>query len=99
MKHLLITLEVRDGEREHTHRCLHTTRGNNIQFAAERYASTYWGEGTREDDYWWFFGEIIVKLERVTELTEYEFKLMDNLFNGITNKAFDDFVENADMPQ
>jgi hypothetical protein len=93
MKHLLITLKIQDGEREHTHRCLHTTTGNNVQFAAQHYASNYWGEGERDKilskDRWWFFGgEIAVLVESVTELTENEFKLMDEIFCGDTERSF-----------
>lgn len=86
MKYLLITLKVQDGERSHTHRNLHTTNAENINFAAERYASTYWGWGEREDNYWWFHGEITVRLERVTEVSEYEYKLMSELFGGRTGR-------------
>lgn len=81
MKYLLITIDAREGERVHTHRCLHTTTGNNIQFAAQRYISTYWGWGEREDDWWWFHGEITLELRMVKELSEYEYRLMSELFS------------------
>lgn len=81
MKYLLIILDVREGERVHTHRVLHTTNAKNIQFAAERYVSTFWGEGEREDNYWWFFGEITAKLKMVKELSEYEYRLLSELFS------------------
>jgi hypothetical protein len=88
MKHLFITLNVRDGEREHTHRILHTTNANNIWFAAQRYASTFWGEcdeRSKGDKGWGFFNEIIVEVENVVEITETEFQLMSDIFGGRLN--------------
>jgi len=82
MKHLFIELEVREGERVHTHRILHTTLAENIYFAAERYVASFWGWGEREDNHWWFFGEITATLKKVMEITEYEYKLMGRIFSG-----------------
>jgi hypothetical protein len=85
MKYLFITLDVQDGERKHTHRILHATKGNNIEFAAQRYVSNFWGNGERqnkEDDFWWFFGEITCRLSNVVEISEYEYKLMSDIFGG-----------------
>ena len=92
MKYLLITLQVREGERVHTHRCLETTNAKNIYFAAERFASKYWGYGEREDDYWWFHGEIIVEVKSVIELTEYEYNLMSRLFSGHKQENYFEIV-------
>jgi hypothetical protein len=89
MKYLLITLAVQDGERRHDHRCLHTTNAQSIDFAAQRYAASFWGYGERqnkEDDFFWFFGEITVRLTAVIELTEYEYKLMSDIFGGRINR-------------
>ena len=78
MKYLFIELLVQDGERSHTHKILHTTTGNDIKFAAERYASTYWGYGSYEHGIgWWFDGEIVVKVNNVIELTKEEFECLD----------------------
>jgi hypothetical protein len=85
MKYLLITLAVQDGERRHDHRCLHTTNAKDINFAAQKYAASFWGYGERqskEDDFFWFFGEITVRLTSVVELTEYEYKLLSDIFGG-----------------
>jgi len=85
IKYLFITLDVQDGERKHTHRILHSTPGENIEFAAQRYVAAFWGQGERynkEDDYFWFFGEITCRLSNVVELTEYEYKLMSRIFSG-----------------
>jgi hypothetical protein len=85
MKYLFITLDIQDGERKHTHRVLHTTPGENIEFAAQRYVADFWGWGERynkEDDFFWFNGEITGKLSNVVELSEYEYKLMSRIFSG-----------------
>jgi hypothetical protein len=84
MKYLFITLKVQDGENSHTHRILHTTPGDNIELAAQRYAATYYPDEPERTNSWWFFfsGTIAVEVERVTELTEYEYKLMSRIFSG-----------------
>lgn len=87
MKYLFITLDVQDGERKHTHRILHTTNAKNIEFAAQRYVANFWGYGERqnkEDDFWWFFGEITCRLYTVVEISEYEYNLMSAIFSGRT---------------
>lgn len=86
MKHLFITLSIQDGEREHTHRILHNTTGKNIDFAAERYASTYWGEGEGEIGHrgrilWWFWGEFTVRVESVVEISDDEYKVISDVFS------------------
>ena len=89
MKRLFITLDVQDGERKHTHRVLHTTPGENIEFAAQRYVASFWGYGERynkEDNYFWVDGEITLKLSNVVELSEYEYKLMSRIFSGDKNE-------------
>ena len=82
MKYLFIELKIRDGEREHDHRVLTSTLGNDIQFAAQRYASSYWGYGERDGNYWYVDGEIAIKVTSVVEITEFEFKLMSRIFSG-----------------
>jgi len=85
MKYLFIELAIQDGEREHNHRVLHTTTGNNINFAAERYAASYWGRGTREsrkDNFWWVNYEITIRVELVMELTKEEYTFMSGIFSG-----------------
>jgi len=88
MKYLFIHLEVQDGERRHDHRILHTTNAKNIEFAAQKYAASFWGWGERynkEDDYWWFNGEITIRLKNVIEISEYEYRLMSGIFTGRTD--------------
>ncbi len=89
MKYLFITLEVQDGEHRHTHRILHTTRCKNIQFAAQRYASTFWGVGERTDN-WWYVqsGTMAIRVAHVNEITEYEYKVMSAIFSGDKYKTY-----------
>jgi hypothetical protein len=83
MKYLFITLTVQDGENRHTHRVLHTTNSKNISFASQLYARNYYGKGERNDDWWEFnAGCIAVKVENVREISEYEYKLMWDIFTG-----------------
>ena len=80
IKYLFIEIEIYEGDRVHNHRVLHTTNGNNIMFAANRYVSTYWGYGDRDGEYWWFHGEIIGKLVKVKELTKDQFDVLNDVF-------------------
>jgi len=83
MKYLFIELEVQNGEYEHTERVLHTTKANNIRFAAERYAATFYGELKTElyDGRWMFNGgEIAVTLVKVIQLTPEEYILLTDIF-------------------
>ena len=89
MKYLLITLEVQDGERRHTHRNLHTTNAKDIQFAAQRYAASYWGYAEHENDWWWVNWEFAIRVKLVKELSEYEYRLMSELMSEtITHTDF-----------
>lgn len=82
VKYLFIHLEVQDGERRHDHNVLHTTKASNIDFAAERYVSTFWGYGTRsKNSDWWDYGECAGRLKSYKELTKEEFEWLTNLFN------------------
>jgi len=88
MKYLFITLAVQDGECRHDHRILHTTNAQNIEFAAQRYVANFWGNDERqnkEDDFFWFFGEITCRLTSVIEISKFEFDLMSGIFSGRTD--------------
>ena len=81
MKYLFITLEIQDGEREHTHRVLETTNCKNINFAAEYYAAHYWGYSENDNGVWYAHGgEIAIEFVKVIELSEFEFNLMHKIF-------------------
>lgn len=83
MKYLYIRLEVRDGEREHIHHCLHTTNAKSIEFAAERYAASFWGgESTHDKDGNWIAwdGEIMIKLEKVQKIAKNQYNFLNSLF-------------------
>lgn len=85
MKYLFIILIVQDGENRHDHKILHTTKCTDIKFAAEWYASHFYGDnGERNTSDWWEFncGCIVVELYSVLELTKFEYKLMSDIFDG-----------------
>ena len=84
IKYLLITLLVQDGENRHRYRILHTTENTDIKAAANEYASEFYGDGSHLDDDWWYFrgGSIATQVENVVELSLYEYKLMERLFDG-----------------
>lgn len=80
-KKLFIELNVRDREREHTHRVLTETNCEDINFAGQWYASHYWGESYRDGNSWYAWsGEIAITLKEVKELTNNEFKLLNKIF-------------------
>jgi hypothetical protein len=85
LRYLFIQLKVQDGEREHNHRVLHTTTAKNLDFAAERYVASYWGESELDKSCGaWFAhgGEIAIQLEKCTEITESEYQFLNKLFYG-----------------
>jgi len=85
MKYLYIELEIQDGERNHTHRCLHTTKCKNINFAGEYYTAHFWGfsERTFNDNAWYAHaGEIAIECVDVKELTKPEFDFLHYIFRG-----------------
>ena len=96
MKHLFITLKVQDGENVHTHRVLTTCDDHdNILQAADEYAKDYYGEAEDDNDGWWYFhsGSIAVKVENVELLSEYEYKLMQNIFSGNSRPGYFQIVQ------
>ena len=78
MKHLFIVIEVQEGEFEHTHKILHTTNCENLQFAAEWYTAHFWGFGSRDfdDEWWWWDGEHCGSLYSWKEVSEEDFKVL-----------------------
>ena len=91
MKYLFIVLLVQDGENRHTHRVLSTTKLDDINKAARLYAKSYYGKGVQDEFSDWFnfnAGSIAVKVENVRELTEFEYKLMSDIFSGNVRKDY-----------
>ena len=79
-KHLLITLTVQDGERQHQHRVLHTTSCDSIEFAAQMYAAKFWGEPFGHDGVWWDCGDIMIRLDKVKRLSNELYDDLTKLF-------------------
>jgi hypothetical protein len=82
LKYLYVQLKVQDGEREHTHRCLTTTYADNLDFVAQKYAASYWGEVAWRDGNHWYAhgGEIAITLEKWRELTPEQYQFLTQLF-------------------
>ena len=82
MKYLYIEVEVREGEFEHTHRIIHTTNCENLEFAVEWYTSHFWGYGTRDfkDEWWWWDGVHCGRTGKWKELTKKEYDFMWRMF-------------------
>ena len=85
VKHLLITLEIQDGERQYKERCLHTTKATNLDFAVQRYAAGFFQSHScyRDGNAWYQDnGEIAVCVESYSELAKYEYDLIQAAFTG-----------------
>ena len=79
VRHILITLEIREGERDHAVHVLETTKAKNLDFVAQRIAASYYyGTDTyRIDNSWYMYGgEISVTVHDWKELKEYEYEVM-----------------------
>lgn len=83
MKYLFITLTIQNGEYEYNEKVLHITRCENIQFAAHKYAASFYGGVPERDGVWWYYygGEVGVRMDKVVELTKEEYDFLDNLFH------------------
>lgn len=77
VKYLYIELEERNGEREYTHRCLHVTKCENIDFAAELYCAHFWGTASRREDNWWWFYDFAVRVSSVRILTKRQYTMLN----------------------
>jgi hypothetical protein len=84
MKYLFINLAEKNGGYENTHRCLHTTPGNDILYAAQRYAAEFWGEHDYHKGGIWCFegGGIEISVTSVVEITKAEYQWLHRLFYG-----------------
>lgn len=92
--YLYIRLNIRDGEREHTHHCLTQTDESDLKKAAEEYAKTFWcneddyegeegnGGSSWEDNgsYYMHGGEICVQLKNWRKITKEEFHKLGDFF-------------------
>ena len=83
MKHLYIVIEIREGEFEHTHKILHSTNCQNLQFAAEWYVAHYWGFGERDrwfdkrkTTWWWWDGVHCGRLDSWEEVPEEDYEVL-----------------------
>jgi len=86
-KHLYIRLNVRDGEREHTHHCVTSTKCDSLEFAVNWYALHFWGHGemwSKSDNHCYFNGgEIAVEIDSWRELNSEEANLLNEIMYGL----------------
>jgi hypothetical protein len=66
-KFIFRNLETTDGERTYNHYGIHafgdSTTHEEIEEFMEELLATFWGDsGRKEDEYYWFFGEIMTKI-------------------------------------
>lgn len=95
MKYLFITLEIQDGEHEHTHRVLTTCADEkNVLEAADDYAKDYWGDSEKEDDRYLFDGGgIALRVYDVEVLSEFEYNLLTKIFYGNSRLGYFQIVQ------
>lgn len=73
----LWTIEERNGEYEYTHKGVVVLDENqDPNDWLEDYTSTFYGEGEKKDDYYWFNGEIICENGGTTEISKDEFEVV-----------------------
>lgn len=67
-------IEERNGEYEYTHKgVIEIDADEDPDKWLEEYTSSFYGEGTKEDDYYWFNGELICENGGTTEISKDEF--------------------------
>ena len=83
IKYLFIELEVREGERTHNHRVLLQTKLENVADAVEDYASDYWGESTKDGDFFMACNdEISIRVRKYKLLDKKTYDIMHDVFYG-----------------
>lgn len=83
IKYLFIELEVREGERTHNHRVLFQTKLDNVVDAVDDYASNYWGESTKEGDFFMACNdEISIRICKYKLLDKKTYDIMHDIFYG-----------------
>lgn len=84
MTNILIKLKVQNGEYQHEHHCLSNTpetKPKRIEKHVKKYAKDFYGGFSYSDGDVHYFngGEIAVKLESYTILSEIEYKVLNCL--------------------
>ena len=84
IKYLFIDLEVREGERTHNHRVLIQTKLENVADAVEDYASDYWGESTKEENFFMACNdEISIRVRKYKLLDKKTYDIMHDIFYAL----------------
>ena len=81
-KYIYRELHTRDGEREYEHKGLEVFQEEKTAEEVEKYlddyCSDFWGENTGEErtGQYWFFGEIITRVNGWEFITEEEYNIL-----------------------
>ena len=76
-RYYVYAIDERNGEYEYTHKS--TVRLDPDQDPhewLEEYTSDFYGDGEKEDDYYWFNGEIICWASSIREVTIDEYRVL-----------------------
>lgn len=76
-KYLLLNLDIQNGEYEHQHTILLSTRCTNLEFAVQYYIAHFWSDGYHSDGKWWWNGgELACKRYSYKEVEEADVPIL-----------------------
>ena len=78
MTHLYIEIEIQEGEFEHTHKILHTTNCENLEFAVQWYCAHFWEADDiyHDEDWWWWDYVHCGRVSKWKTVSEKDFKIL-----------------------
>lgn len=80
MRHLYLNIIVQEGEFEHTHKVLISTKCENLNFAINYYIAHFWGHGeldrTVTKYWWWWDGVHCGRVESWVEVPEEDYEIL-----------------------
>lgn len=77
MRHIFINIKILNGEFEHNHKVLISTKCTNLQFAVNWYTAHFWGYGKLEDRYWEWDCGLWGRVYYWEEVPEEDFKVLN----------------------
>jgi len=80
MKYFILHIFERNGNYEYTHKMLTQMPDNSEQTPEEfldETARTFYEDSKEKDgDYWWHFGELVTRGDKITEVTKKEYNIL-----------------------
>lgn len=80
MRYFIYNIFERNGEYEYTHKCLTEMPDNSEQtpeeFLEETARTFYSDSESQEGNYWWHFGELVTRGDKITEVTKKEYDIL-----------------------